>query len=128
MLQDRKVEILLGTYTLAALHVYNLGQRTKAGSAERALACMPVFLCNLFVPFLFDRHKEPCLFLIMVFGTTWQANFKARLSQLFRACRLCDLSLEGMHGLRRWQGSASTEAACVRSLTSCNSGLLSGCP
>ena len=84
------MEILLGYYTLAALHVYHLGRRTKAGSVERALACMPILPCNLFVPFLFDRHEEPCLFLIMVFGVTWQANFKVRLLKVpakWTACR-----------------------------------------
>ena len=78
MLQDRKGEVLLAYYTLSALHLYTVARRTKAGSAERALACAPMLLLNFCVPFLFDRHTEPCLLLVIVFGVTWQANFKVR--------------------------------------------------
>ena len=67
VLRDRPMEALLVYFTVSAMHIYSIAQRTKAGSAERALACSPVLLINLFVPFLVDRHIEPCLYITAVF-------------------------------------------------------------
>ena len=78
VLRNRPLEALLAYFTVSAMHLYSLAPRTMAGSAERALACMPVLLINLFMPFLVDRHSEPCLFIVAVFAVAWQANFKAR--------------------------------------------------
>ena len=75
--QDKKTEVLLLYFTLAAIYLWNVTKHTKPGT-QRALCFTPVLLCNFFVPLMYNHPSSRFTFISVFCQITWLANFKAR--------------------------------------------------
>ena len=89
-----RLAAVLAYCTAVALYLHNAVKTWPPGSIKCTMACLPVLLSNLMVPWLFDREAELLTFVSICFLTVWLSQFKARLILVLcmsmpQSCKAC---------------------------------------
>ena len=74
--QSVRLCLVVAYCTVTALYLHNVAKRWPPGCLQCTMACLPVLLANLLVPWLFDRSAELIFFVCTCFIFVWLSEFK----------------------------------------------------
>jgi hypothetical protein len=83
-----RLAAVLAYCTVVALFLHKVVKRWPPGSIQCTMACLPVLLSNLMVPWLFDRKAELLTFVSICFLMVWLTQFKVRQCSM-PTCVVC---------------------------------------